>query len=430
MAARISQLASVSQYNPVPPLLATTTSSPTHHLQRKSSISSTISPPSKRHQVIEIPLSGASIPTTLHNSPNPFMSPLLVVLDFDGTITQQDSLDTLTRFAAHYNAAKEPEPAVSESALLDDWNISVIEPYLQDLAKFEDEYTPIKQDRTTWEEEKTYLDSLRTVEESSVKRVEASPIFKGFGDDDYRRFGREAATTTTADDEGASEKSGPTNPTVRLRPGFNDFLLWAAASQSQQQRKLGLVSVNWSRHFIEGVLGVQSHHTRRRDRIEAAAAANEVNFEDISQTATAEEDNPTPPVSKLGVDGIELTLLANHITPEPRINGPPGWQKPLTTADDKAKAFEQLRGSLKHSGLVVYMGDSKTDLLCLRDADLGLILADDPDQSSLIATLQRLGNQVPHVHQDLRPVTKYAWARDFTEILESKILSKLAVDAV
>ncbi|KAM7221598.1 hypothetical protein V8F06_002989 [Rhypophila decipiens] len=320
------------------------------------------------------------------------MPPLLVVLDFDGTITQEDSLDALTRFAAHYNAAKEPA-VVSESSLLDDWNISVIEPYLRDLAKFENEYTPTKQDRTTWEEEKTYLESLRTVEESSVERVEASPIFKGFGDDDYRRFGREAAAITA--DEGA-EKSGQPTPTVRLRPGFNDFLLWWAAasqrSQQQQQRKLlGLVSVNWSRHFIEGVLGVadsehvqRSHHTR-----------------------------------------------PNHITPEPRINGPPGWQKPLTTADDKLKAFEQLRGSLKHSsGLVVYMGDSKTDLLCLRNADLGLILADSPDQSSLIATLWRLGYQVPHVHQDIRPVTKYAWARDFTEILESKILSKLAGEAV
>ncbi|KAK4212967.1 hypothetical protein QBC37DRAFT_483420 [Rhypophila decipiens] len=363
------------------------------------------------------------------------MPPLLVVLDFDGTITQEDSLDALTRFAAHYNAAKEPA-VVSESSLLDDWNISVIEPYLRDLAKFENEYTPTKQDRTTWEEEKTYLESLRTVEESSVERVEASPIFKGFGDDDYRRFGREAAAITA--DEGA-EKSGQPTPTVRLRPGFNDFLLWWAAasqrSQQQQQRKLlGLVSVNWSRHFIEGVLGVadsehvqRSHHTRRRDRTKAAAA-NKMNIDEIGQSA-AEKDNATPPpvISKLVVDRVvELTLVANHITPEPRINGPPGWQKPLTTADDKQKAFEQLRGSLKHSsGLVVYMGDSKTDLLCLRDADLGLILADGPDQSSLFATLRRLGYQVPHVHQDIRPVTKYAWARDFTEILESKILSKL-----
>ncbi|KAM7193496.1 HAD-like domain containing protein [Naviculisporaceae sp. PSN 640] len=333
-------------------------------------------------------------------------APLTVVLDFDGTITQEDTIDTLTRYAAHYSANKgvhnSSETPVSATSLMADWEDSVIKPYLRDLEEFERQYRWPKEKRLTWELEEAYLEDLKSVEERSIKRVEASPIFKGFVAHDFRTFGQQAiggtitecpVNTDTGFDPSFPESSFPSPrdelPSVKLRKGFVEFL--NHIPHQRMDWKLGIVSVNWSTAFIQGVfLGLVT-------RFEIFA----------NQIDSDPNDSPT-------------------------ITGPLGLKTPLTTAKDKALVLGRMTERLSPRellGPVVYIGDSKTDLLCLRDADLGIVIVDAPGQSSLLSTLQRLGEDVPHVGQASHTGTlaHYVWARDFSEIIDSGILEKLAL---
>ncbi|KAK4131738.1 hypothetical protein BT67DRAFT_427122 [Trichocladium antarcticum] len=69
---------------------------------------------------------------------------------------------------------------------------------------------------------------------------------------------------------------------------------------------------------------------------------------------------------------------------------------------------------------VVYFGDSTTDLACLVEADLGVVMADD-GESKLLKTLRRVGLEVPHVGQ-WEDGRRLVWARDFDEVLGSRVM--------
>lgn len=319
--------------------------------------------------------------------------------------------------------------ATLQSSLLNIWQYSISEPYFKDIEKHRSEYMPSEYARHTWEEEEEYLESLRPVDEASVKRMESSPLlrYRSLHHEDFRRFGRKAVRSSdaetaedaskdpTASPSSLATRSGKTElPIVELRRGFEGFLRKAAADQWQ----LGLVSVNWSQSFIEGVLGADDH-----------IIGNNLADSFIStKMGASPEIDVDSRASNLANAGERFTMLANHITRDGKIDGPPGWNGPMTTAGDKARAFRQLKKSLP-SRRSVYIGDSATDLLCLREADLGIVMADEPHRSSLVKTLGRLGMFVLHVTEATTPpplTQMLVWARDFSEILESGILDRLS----
>lgn len=356
------------------------------------------------------------------------------------SISSVESLGGLTLSTANILS---PTPSfISSTSLLDIWNFTLVEGYMGDVQKFESEYTPSEEKRLKWEDEEEFLEQLNAVELESMKRVESSPLFRKLYPEDFRRFGREAVRIGVHGSEPRPLVKGRPGPRgvelrpVKIRKGFHDFVRQASLDQCQ----LGLVSINWSQEFIEGVLDVNIPPVEPVD--------DEGLDKDITNNATDNNKNGSHPSTEMDLDEYDsdgdlsqivgedrldtprekfARIVANHIGPDGNIDGPSTGMRPIITAKDKETAFGRLKDDLGGWDKSVYIGDSRTDLLCLRDADLGIAIATDPDQSGLVKTLRRLTGDIPHVSEAaMTPGTKLAWARDFEEILQSNILDGLS----
>ncbi|CAK7236208.1 hypothetical protein SEUCBS140593_009540 [Sporothrix eucalyptigena] len=327
-----------------------------------------------------------------------------VILDFDGTITVKDTVDQLANFAVAFQ--EEQNPSTSDEK---DWDArwtAIVDNYLADHREHKAGYAPAEDARTTLEHELEFLRSLHGVDCRSIYRLRDAKLFAGMGPDQLYEGGRQAV------DEESDSKDRREENTVRLRPGFAEFL---KHTSTQRKWPVSIVSVNWSDSWIRGVLG-----------------------------AGDDED--------IRVFANKVTASGAIIPNFPRKNAPIDHDHdhddnvPFASCSDKAEALEAAvaeatRSRPNQSEAVVYMGDSTTDLECLvlagtkRDAGGGGIAiasGDGPATSKLIQTLVRLGYAVPHVseaHRFQRPRTddegdapRLAWARDYEEILASKIL--------
>lgn len=164
------------------------------------------------------------------------------------------------------------------------------------------------------------------------------------------------------------------NGSVRIRAGFKDFI----RTMTRKGWTVSIMSVNWSASFIQGA------------------------------------------ISEPGID-----VVANEIDPKGRLAGPEllkrhGWDTVLVSSADKLHA---MRSTVEDTAASrsFYFGDSTTDLECLV-ATNGVVMSDD-GESTLLQTLRRLGYAVPHV-QDCKAGVKICWARNFQEVLDSKVLDE------
>ncbi|KAK3355901.1 HAD-like domain-containing protein [Neurospora tetraspora] len=298
----------------------------------------------------------------------------LIVFDFDGTVTHQDTINVLAQFAI---SARSPSRSRQEAS--EKWK-QIVDLYVADYAKHKESYVPRVDDRKTLAQELAYLESLRTVEVTSAERVVNAGFFAGLKKGQWEGFGREARRNG----EGRNpDWDGDEGKAVIMRRGFSEFVQQA----KERGEKLGIVSVNWSRAFVEGVIEPEDP-----DRSEFVKRVNEVKW------------------------------------PGGQLEGPEEMGgKVMMTARDKLEGFETILldeadGESKKCGSV-YFGDSVTDLECLLRADTGIVVVNEGEEekSKLLGTLQRLGFEVPHVSES-REGMKLAWARDFEEVLGSKIL--------
>lgn len=152
----------------------------------------------------------------------------LIILDFDGTITESDTLASLAR-AAISHPSHQPN-TVTES----DWD-NIVDAYVQDHKRHLVAYTPSAKDRTDVTSELEFLESLREVERVSLGRVEECGLFAGVGEERLRSEGRRAV------DKGV----------VRLRMGWERFV---KEVMKKEEWEVGVVSVNWSREWVKGVM--------------------------------------------------------------------------------------------------------------------------------------------------------------------------------
>lgn len=142
-----------------------------------------------------------------------------IILDFDGTITTHDTIHTLANYA------------ISKNGGSTEWD-DIVKAYTLDHEEFHARYSPGAADRTTAEEELTFLNCLRGVEQASLGRVQNSGLFRAISPDDLSRFGESAVKTGI----------------VRIRPGFREL-------RARLSGHLAVVSVNWSADFIRGCCG-------------------------------------------------------------------------------------------------------------------------------------------------------------------------------
>ncbi|KAK7952435.1 UPF0655 protein [Apiospora aurea] len=143
-----------------------------------------------------------------------------IFLDFDGTITVQDTIGEVANFALRVRADEGED-------LSQAWD-GVVRSYMDDYRGHVDGYRVEEARRVCAEDEVGFLREMKAVELRSLGRIRQCGRFYEAG----RR---------------AVEEDG----TVQLRPGFREF----ARARVAEGWKLWVVSVNWSAAFIAGALG-------------------------------------------------------------------------------------------------------------------------------------------------------------------------------
>ncbi|KAL1841209.1 hypothetical protein VTJ49DRAFT_7330 [Mycothermus thermophilus] len=358
----------------------------------------------------------------------------LLILDFDGTITQHDTLDALVSLAITHSTSSpspssQPQSALepgnegktqqtrTKEALTTVWQ-TIVADYITACEAHRGAYRPAADQRTSIEEELAFLESWEPVERASVARVSAAGFFRGLGgvgreegegsDGELDgaqgggmlvKLGRGAALAVSGTGSGSDPGSSGEPVTVELRKGFGEFMERVGTAGWE----VAVVSVNWSDEFIRGVVQAGCDKYRGGD--------------DSSSSSSTSSSDSWPG-----------KVLANRVRfPDGQILGPRELGgEPLVTAGDKLRAMKSLvkgTGSEKGTPKVVYIGDSTTDLTCLVEADLGIVIAPDTE-SKLLKTMDRVQLQVPHVEEAARG-SKLAWARDFEEVLRSGVMDRI-----
>ncbi|KAK1503372.1 hypothetical protein CTAM01_04684 [Colletotrichum tamarilloi] len=277
----------------------------------------------------------------------PPLTPILV-LDFDGTITTKDTIGTLAEIGLQFQQQRGVD-------LSSKWQQILLD-YSKDHANHVSTYIPIADDRSSLKDELAFLRGLKEVEMLSVQRVESSGIFRGIGLEYLTLAGE------TCRKEGR----------VKLRDGFAELMNAAR----EKGWSVAVVSVNWSRSFIKGVL------------------------------------------SDYSVDVVANEIELNGSISGPEVAGSSTRQASLMTCEDKLRALRTLaaRRGVEDVGALVYFGDSTTDIECLL-ATRGVVISSNAE-SSLMKTLRRIGYQVPKVDNVQAPGGT-AWASTFVEVLET-----------
>jgi hypothetical protein len=160
----------------------------------------------------------------MSTTPSPHSKPIHWILDWDGTLTQKDTLNALVAIAA---AIKPTFPTH------DRWK-SVVDAYLNDYTSTLASLTPNTTLPRTLDAESKLLKDLKPVEQRSLDRVSESKIFEGLTRDSLANGAKKAV------------QSGE----VSLRPGSLEFLQSIATTNDT----VHILSVNWSRHFIASCL--------------------------------------------------------------------------------------------------------------------------------------------------------------------------------
>ncbi|CBX97086.1 hypothetical protein LEMA_P102170.1 [Plenodomus lingam JN3] len=258
--------------------------------------------------------------------------PIHWILDFDGTITQQDTLNTLVSISA----ATKPSFPTSEH-----WS-RVTKAYLDDYSSTLSHLAPAKKLPSTLPEEKKRLLNLRPVEERSLARVSASSIFTGLTWQQLHTGAQQAVHQGQ----------------VRPRTGFTTFynsINSPSQANPQNQDKTAILSVNWSSHFLHACLSAFSPC--------------------LSPTILANDLDSLSPATP-------STPSTGHITPN------------ILSSGDKLQHLERLRAQDAMRRPIVYVGDSWTDIEALLAADLGICVRDEPlgeSQRQLTDALERVG---------------------------------------
>ncbi|KEQ97716.1 hypothetical protein AUEXF2481DRAFT_2649 [Aureobasidium subglaciale EXF-2481] len=313
--------------------------------------------------------------------------PIHLIFDWDGTLTCKDSLSLVGSIAYYANSSKSLPP----------WS-DFVTGYMDDYTEHATQYYPHSAARTTIDQERQWLASLAPIEDKSVRRVESSGVFKGVKASHVDHI---AASAIQHDD-------------LRLRSHWDSLFQIVLTDPIN---KISILSVNWSARFIrQSLLSASSQVTlEHRDTLSAYVENMQINANEISNL-----DLPGGSDGKLSKDsstGIRTSAdkLANMPTPCGRF---------LDTSSPERKP-EDVDGEV-----VVYIGDSATDLEALLAADVGICIRDDPmgsSQRDLADTLTRIGVEINHigggVHKRTRGERVVYWTQDYGDVV--KVISDL-----
>ncbi|KAI5237163.1 hypothetical protein E4T43_08157 [Aureobasidium subglaciale] len=313
--------------------------------------------------------------------------PIHLILDWDGTLTCKDSLSLVGSIAYYANSSKSLPP----------WS-DFVTGYMNDYTEHATQYYPQSTARTTIDQERQWLASLVPVEDKSVRRVESSGIFKGV------KAGHVDHIAT----------SSVRNADLRLRNHWDSLFRTVLSNPSNQ---ISILSVNWSARFIrQSLLSASSQITLgHRDTLSAYIENIQINSNEISNL-----DLPEGSDGKLSKDSSTgIRTSADKLA-----NMPTSCRQFLNTSSPERKPEDG------DEEVVVYIGDSATDLEALLAADVGICIRDDPigsSQRELADTLTRIGVEIKDigegVHKRTRGEHVVYWTQDYGDVV--KVLSDL-----
>ncbi|KAL1793236.1 hypothetical protein ACET3X_008218 [Alternaria dauci] len=283
-------------------------------------------------------------------------SPIHWILDWDGTITKHDTLDALV----HISAAADPG-----SPIRDRWN-NVSKAYMDDYTTTLSRVAPDGKLPTTVSEQRRLLAQMKAVEQRSLQRVSSSGVFAGLTKEAIEAGARQAINSRA----------------VELRNGFLDFS--KSIRRDRVDDRFTLLSVNWSRHFIQSCLG-----------------------------ASGMLDLPSNSIFSNELDKIE----SGNPSTGAIVPAAPNCESLIMSSGDKLQIMVRMQ---ELQGQKVYVGDSWTDIECLLEADLGICIRDEPmgsSQAKLAEALTKLGVSCLRL-RDYKEADEWGvvWARDFAEI--------------
>lgn len=306
--------------------------------------------------------------------------PILLVLDFDGTLTTRDTMHLVAEAGythqKHANVMPQPRP----------WS-EIVDAYMTDFKSHTSKYTPQASDRRRPEQESSWLKSLEGIETASIDRACAAGIFDNVTRTEMENAGRR------------SFREG----NIWLRSGWNTLLARVQEHNekpSQFRSSCRILSVNWSSTFIQGVV---------------RQACEDQQVGELSSLAENVYANEIPSI----LDGD--TELSTDQSVSMKGYGP------VRTSDHKVKLLQKFcaREGSEHDMISIYVGDSTTDLDCLLEADVGFCVHDEPmgsGQRELAETCQRIGIDIlpssRFTGQSI-PRSKTLWfVKDFNTIVE------------
>jgi hypothetical protein len=287
------------------------------------------------------------------------------ILDFDNTITTKDTISALFAQVLKYQKLQGRDFTITHA--------DIVSKYTTDYVDHIEKYKPLKENRRSLEGEIDFQRSLKIVETRSFKRVSQSEMFNGISDDVWKRLGQ----------EGVAEGE------IEVRRGF-----WTSGLKQPIESKCCILSVNFSRAFIQGVITVH----------------RDCSFGHFKEIVSNGQTDPT------GDDG---TVVGPGLNENREI---------MATSDDKLILMNKIRRKWQAQGEnivdVVYVGDSGTDIECLTDKNVTGVIMTPDGKGSLMDTMSRIGVEVVHIFEFAKRNKVEGvlyWTRDFAEILESPL---------
>ncbi|KAK3619628.1 hypothetical protein LTR56_023913 [Elasticomyces elasticus] len=299
--------------------------------------------------------------------------PVHLVLDWDGTMTTNDTMAALgdlpksTYLRKRHESREDSEPSrdgdeenesgrpikrPKRTSRLDaypgsQWS-DLGTAYMKDYHAHKTAHYP-KSDHVDHNDYITWLDSLRPIEYASAQRAQSTFHFRGVRSSDVEAHAKEAIEAAKV-----TLREGCIILLLMFVPDGTDYVPPAGS-------KFSIISVNWSESFIRWAL---FHYH--------AVVLGSSRFND------AERCNLLKYISEMEIHTNEIHGLDHPQGSSGRLDGC------IRTAGEKLQYLPPARKYCQDEQdlpLVVYVGDSGTDYECLRNADVGIWLHDCGDGS-------------------------------------------------
>ncbi len=258
-------------------------------------------------------------------------------------------------------------------------------------------YHPAKAQRTTLAQEVAWLRSLLPIEEASARRARDAGIFDGLRRTDVDN----AARGAVRHDE------------IIFRRGWLELFSQVFRHNALLHTEVSaaeIVSVNWSTWFIKCCVA----HAAAESDIVGPPPGRGLEWEELASYSqvTANE-----------IQSIAAEIAASDLSVRPT--------GPIRTSSDKLNVVNASRKRYEQEKvlpILIYIGDSCTDLECLLAANVGICIRDETmgsGQQELAETCGRLGTRMKNIGECEyvrleRPVEEELnvlwWARDFEEV--------------